>query len=445
MEMVLLIKRITTAIMAGIVLVSAAGCSGGDNGTSSKNNTSSVTAEVSSAAVSGSTSSATASDASSKNASSGLNPYELIVSEMEKFKNDTNVTPKDLGIPLISTYSDSSDRNMFARNVWDMQYYEDKIYIASGDMSNNKGPVNLYYYDCKKNKFVLDYKKMPEEQIARFVSLYDMLFIPGADSTGYWNTGNFYYIDKGKWKKNSKLPYAIHCFDVAYFNEQYFFGIGTTGGRYPIVKSKDFSSFSQVKMQKNKKNISTKGNLDTRVYDIFDYKGNLYAVYMYKTKDQKTYYELYVYNTKKDIFEYTKSDISSIIIGNNSYLIIDRKLQALNNMIFVNGKLMFSNDMVSFRTARIGQDNTMIWDVREINQELYVLASTQVGTGQFEVTVYKTFDLFNFETVFWFESNLPARSFEYDGSNFYFGLGTYMNQYMKDTGRILKVEYKIQD
>ncbi len=40
---------------------------------------------------------------------------------------------------------------IFARNVWDMQVFNDRIYLAHGDFNSNAGPIPVIYFDPDMN------------------------------------------------------------------------------------------------------------------------------------------------------------------------------------------------------------------------------------------------------------------------------------------------------
>ena len=59
---------------------------------------------------------------------------------------------KKLGVPLADYYTTGG----IHRSVWDIEAYNGKIYISSGDYDKNKGPVTVKYYDTDKKEWVND-------------------------------------------------------------------------------------------------------------------------------------------------------------------------------------------------------------------------------------------------------------------------------------------------
>ena len=80
-------------------------------------------------------------------------------------------TPQYLGNPYMKQYKNGE--GVYARNIWDMQLFEDKIYIGAGNSSNegpaqNAGRVYVVSLDPKTAKFKYEFK-IAEEQIDIFI------------------------------------------------------------------------------------------------------------------------------------------------------------------------------------------------------------------------------------------------------------------------------------
>ena len=73
-------------------------------------------------------------------------------------------------IYLSNPYSKRYSKKMlYAKNIWDMQLYNNKIYLGAGNSSNfgaakNAGRVPVICYDLKMGNFYQDYT-VAEEQI----------------------------------------------------------------------------------------------------------------------------------------------------------------------------------------------------------------------------------------------------------------------------------------
>ena len=66
-----------------------------------------------------------------------------------------------LGNPLTAKYQNGTPK-VYARNIWDMHAFGNKIYFGSGNSSNegpapNSGPAVLWSYDIAKQEFVNEF------------------------------------------------------------------------------------------------------------------------------------------------------------------------------------------------------------------------------------------------------------------------------------------------
>jgi len=128
-----------------------------------------------------------------------------------------------LGNPLRERYPDREGLG-FARTVWDLTAWRNRLYIASGNSGNsgpaaNAGPVDVWYFDPHATRFVKEYA-VDDEQIERYCVLPDGLYIPGHDAMESWDYGNIYANRGDGWTKLRTLPNAIHVYDIAEWHGQ---------------------------------------------------------------------------------------------------------------------------------------------------------------------------------------------------------------------------------
>lgn len=137
-----------------------------------------------------------------------------------------------LGSPYEEFYSDGED--IYARNVWDLQLFQNRIYIGAGNSSNsgpapNSGRVPLHYYSVADEAFINEYT-VAEEQIDKFRILDSILYLPGHDATESWSFGNIYSQAGSQWIKNRTLPEAIHIYDIHKIDNALFAAVGADTG-----------------------------------------------------------------------------------------------------------------------------------------------------------------------------------------------------------------------
>jgi predicted RNA-binding Zn-ribbon protein involved in translation (DUF1610 family) len=157
----------------------------------------------------------------------------------------TELPPKQVtlvGNPFRKRFPDGtkvSDKpSAFARNVWDMIYYEGRIYLGSGDYWNNSGPTDIYSFVPGQNQFTLDYSA-PDEMVSKFYIFEGKLVVPGNDPQESWEFGNIYIKEAGRWRKVRTIPNGLHCFQLAYADGNLLAAISTEH-QPKLLRSRDW-------------------------------------------------------------------------------------------------------------------------------------------------------------------------------------------------------------
>ena len=141
-------------------------------------------------------------------------------------------TPVKIGNPLLTRFPTSGDpNNSRARSIWDMHYFNNKIYIGHGDYWANSGATDVWIYNG--TSFVNEYT-VDDEMIWDFFEFENKLFIPGNDATEDWSFENLYINDPNRypnpgWIKLRTMPGGLHSFDVALFKGNLYASISTDG------------------------------------------------------------------------------------------------------------------------------------------------------------------------------------------------------------------------
>lgn len=145
-----------------------------------------------------------------------------------------------LGNPTAELYSGALS---YARNPWDMLGFDGRLFIGSGNSSNegpasNAGPVPVIAWDPWLEAFVEEYT-VEDEQIDELVVLEGSLVIPGHDPLESWVAGNFYRrLAQDSWEKVRTIPAAIHNYSMTEHGNRIFAGLGTAVGSV-VVASQD--------------------------------------------------------------------------------------------------------------------------------------------------------------------------------------------------------------
>lgn len=130
-----------------------------------------------------------------------------------------------IGNPYRRRYPDDTP-SVFARTIWDMLLFDGQVYVGCGDLWNNLGPVDIYSFAPREEKFVLEYTA-PDEMVSKFYAFDDRLVVPGDDPQESWELGNIYIKERGEWRKVRTLPNGLHCYRLAYLNGDLFAAIST--------------------------------------------------------------------------------------------------------------------------------------------------------------------------------------------------------------------------
>ena len=269
-----------------------------------------------------------------------------------EFVGDVTNELQDLGKNNFDTantdWDDSNVEKIDARNPNDMIAYKSKVYVTGGNYDTNQGPVRVTYYSREynegKNAGTID-----TEQINRFYKFDDVVFTTSIDERT-WGSGSvsflkdyrlFFQTNAGVLQKN------IHCYDMSKFGGTYFFAgsavdyndkyLGYSGSKLELSKgiiymfkgsditkctANDFVDVPII----NKNGVTIKFDTDVmqatlnggsyyydghgvpRVYDLFEWRGDLYALYydqyMYNSyyDQSRNYNGLYKYDAQKQAF-----------------------------------------------------------------------------------------------------------------------------------------------
>lgn len=376
-----------------------------------------------------------------------------------------------LGNPLVA--DGKTDR---ALNVWDLQAFNDKIYVSGGSSVENAGPINVWAYNPKTQSFEKEYT-VEEEVIERFRVFDNELFIPAGDPRS-GDANKFYRKEAdNKWHKYSYNSLALaHVRDLIKTNSGDILLVGNS--RNPANSSQPGTAITMD----NGNTFQGAGINKIPVindepilffnwfFSVFSYQNQIYAPTSLLKNKVDIPGAIAVYSKKQKKFELdyslsnldfipknlnSKNDLSiinriwntleyrdSLIYSVRSYAINSRNNhQAYMNSlgIFIKKSLKSEPLFVEFPDQKsLGEDILLI------NDQLYALANKK-QKEDFIVYVYQLTSLnknLEWQEVLHFPSQNRARSFEYLNGKFYFGLGQDYGEAIANSGDILSYTIK---
>lgn len=329
-----------------------------------------------------------------------------------------------LGIPLEEYYSEGIP----ARTAWDVEVYDDKLFVASGDYDKNMGPVHIFYYDLMNENWV-ESGVVSDEQIEQFHIIDDILMAPGADPKQDWNFGNIYLYKDSQWVTYRTIPGGIHQFDMIKFDGKTFVALGVTPGNFPIVASDDgCETFTEIPMYKDGILLDTSLPTDitvtsamVRCFDFFLCNGTLYAFY-YQSINKD--YKMMLFRYEDGAFYYHSDLPEQLSYRKFSFELFRNKTEYENKSWFTTGKLYVSQDMLSADEV-ILEEGVRVADLRVIKDRLYVMTVEKKENGDYTTAIWikKYFSEKEFKKLYYFTFTSPAQSFTYYEDYFYFGMG----------------------
>ncbi len=359
----------------------------------------------------------------------------------------------------------------YARNVWDMQVYDGKIYLGSGNSSNsgpspNAGPVPIIYFDPSGKKFVTEKvvstdsktgKKVTrevtaDEQVDTFKILKGKLYIPGNDSVvPGWKYGNFYELGSDSWTEYQNIPDALHVYDMAYYQGKMFAAVGTEDSPVVMMSGDDGKTWQQ---------FARIDGYGSRAYKFFQFKGKLYAAAIIMPDNKIWGDETHVLAIDKNL-NATQEKVNGKNIlpgmsfaqeaGKTPYSRISKTVVVDNKLVYIAGELyndsqtmpealIAASDVNNGKRVELPDPKAVPTDMITRGKVLYVLAYSKQADGSYINHVYKTRNLNKWYPVLQFKQDTYAKSLEELNGDFYFGLGTDTEPLAASSGQILRVK-----
>jgi len=396
-----------------------------------------------------------------------------------------NVTDR---VKVIGNIPLETGMNGKARNIWDLQLFGQDVFIGFGNTTTNSGPIDLTSYNLGTRSFKF-HGKNKNEAIEKFRIHNSELYIPASDPVA----GDIlkYSLNKnGIFEDRSFNPKLAHVRDIAFFeNKRFLFG----NSRCPIEKTsecnglilEDISSgviqtgvlsplLEMAEPLNNSRwnwffgyliwngtlilpnamftesynpNLAIEDNL------FFTYKNGGMSWSAYEPVSQRLKHEyFYPVNTDPNQQNPTGQKISlrpvsqiefqgKLLYTLRSYSIFDDYyLKEYNNS---RGFILKENLLEDASFVNLPSHEAVGEDLLIIENEVYVLANRRNAADEHTVFIYKSnapsTDSESWEEVLFFESSNMARSFEFDGTYFYLGLGYNEGDSLAHSGNLLQI------
>jgi hypothetical protein len=241
-------------------------------------------------------------------------------------------------------------------------------------------------------------------------------------------------------KKHRTIPDGIHVFDLVECDGKIFAGLGVKAGKFPAAYSTDGGRcFNILPFYKDGVAVDSTGDYQTRVYDMVVFKNEVYAAWRRIAEDQTTYtWDFYKYDDGKFVY-YSEYGMDRLGFKRISHNFLGAKVEFNEKMYFAAGNFYSTTDLINFDQINL-PDTTIVADLIIKDDVLYALGHMQNEDGTYRISVHKC-EGEDFKEIFYFNYGLPAMSFEYDGNNFYFGIGKKSEKHDLN-GMILSVKYK---
>lgn len=375
--------------------------------------------------------------------------------------HDVTAQVERLGNPLTQRYP--RGEAIYARNVWDLQAFDGRLYLGAGNSSNigpaqNAGPVPVVAYVPETGRFQREFI-VEDEQIDRYYVFDNALYLPGHDPRESWQLGNLYRLQaNSKWKKYRTIPGAIHTYALAFQAGVLYAGLGTGGrGRGPV---------SALAMSIDKGKTWTRTILDGyRIHSFLRLSGHLYATDVYSSADEAwtaTYEiqtpdvliprpdldkrvllpDLHARRRRGRVVKPASWGEKAVYIG--AYRHNDH--QFLPVAVYIASSLR--KGAVDIQRLPLPRQQRP-WDLLVREGVLYVLLDEKTDDG-YRVRVLASDDGRSWQEMFSFRAASFARSFELLNGDWYFGLGCTVEnlrdwqqeELHPDTGTILRVRGK---
>ena len=390
----------------------------------------------------------------------------LLVVSTFLFSYDATTKIKFLGDPYKLVYE--TKKNLYAKNIWDMAVFENKIYFGAGNSSNegpaqNAGPVPLISYNPTTNKFKNE-AILQDEQIDVIKIFNNKMYIPGHDAKENWDFANFYIKESYQSvKKYRNIKDGLHVYDVAFHDNKIFLALGVKNGAAVAISSDNAQNWKIQRLEHYR--INSFLEVGDRLFATKHFPSSSDLQKMSQSRKQ-LFFSVAEYDNKKDFIPKYKLNSEDFFPKTTDLKDVSRKIV---RSVKVNDKTIYigayaHNDhqfepFGVYYISSVGKNIDVkkvtlsnqykVWDILKKESTLYLLAYDETKK---EVKVFftKNGNFESFKEYFSFKSETFARSFELFEDKFYFSLGGEFkdsknfsyDEISEDTGKVLQFDTK---
>lgn len=386
--------------------------------------------------------------------------------------NDVTAVVERIGNPTRARYPD--ERWAYARNVWDMEVFDGRLYLGSGNSNNegpapNAGPVDLWSYNAETNQFVNE-ATLDEEQIDKFVIIEGKLYIPNHDPRGDVQIAGFYHLGQDGWQLTRQFPDAVHVYDLYWYRGRLFAGLGNFSyAGYSVAVSDDFGKTGTL-IRVPTTVLNEYSFYVWRVWTFFEVGGQLLIstipvpeLVLNDTPEPP----LKTLRLLPAIYRYVERDgnIEFVEVATNFFPVegvpfeetrVGRAVKFGEATVYIGATTRTDHQWTPFGLYAVRlsaddfevqpltpaplSDGALPYDLLIHEGALYVLTSAfNLDTNSVTITIMATTDLVNWREVLYFEADALGRSFAVYGGHFYIGLGSEAQRLFPATGDVLRV------
>ncbi|MEM7387957.1 MAG: hypothetical protein AAF514_23730, partial [Verrucomicrobiota bacterium] len=377
-------------------------------------------------------------------------------------------TPDGFRISYLGNPMAADRKKGRARNVWDLQRFDQRLFLGGGDTMVNGGTVNVWAFDPAESRFIREFH-VDEEAIEVFRVLENRLFIPASDPRNR-DESKFYHrprrtggTETPAWTAvYDPLPLA-HVRDLAFFHNR-LIGVGnsrtppTMGGAFV---SRDFGKSLRLAVPEDP--TTPYKWADHWHFSVFEYEDILFSptIRLSPVADLPS---IATYDLDKEAFavnsDFSTSDFLPVTrkgeprrftlrlwlpISFHGHLIYPAKTYAISEEFYNRSYGCFTKKGLREKAVEtsfphpgvVGEDVVVevgvmyaLTNLPEMNRShrIAVYAAQPPSEGELE-----------WELVFEFTATNKGRSFEKMGADFYIGLGHEHDEPTNHSGALLKV------